>query len=111
MPVYSRAGLSRTVTPVVAPLLTAVSTGVVARTFGAAGTRSAIDLDRSNVATIGSEILLSFEPWGLTRQAPCDSGARPTGNIRLDAAMAKIHAQTQHNPAAAPPIERIRKVE
>lgn len=115
---FSRAGLSRTVTPVVALSLMAVSTGAVARAFGAADARSAgaIDLDRSNGARIGSEILLSFEPWGLAGLAFHDSAARSgvrsiSGNVRFEAAMAGIHAQAQRDPAAAPLIERIRKVE
>lgn len=109
---YSRASLSRTVTLVVALSLTAVSTGVVARAFGAADTRSAIDLDRSNGATIGSDILPSFEPCGLAGRAFYDSAISPVcGSVRFEAAMAGIHAQAQPDPAPARPIERIRKVE
>ena len=109
MPVYSRAGLSRTVTPVVALSLTAVSTGVAVCAFGAADTKSArtIDLDRSNGATIGSETLLSFEPWGLAGLAPYDSGANSiSGNVRFEVATA-----AQRDPMAAQPVERIRKAE
>jgi hypothetical protein len=115
--VFSRAGLSRTVTLVVALSLTAVSTGGVARAFGAADTNSAgaIDLDRSNVA-VGSEILLSFELWGWAGLALYDSGAKSgvrsiSGNVRFEAAMAGVHAQAQRDPTMARLIERIRKVE
>jgi hypothetical protein len=108
--VYSRAGLSRTVTLVVALSLTAVSTSAVAREFRAAGTKDAGALDRGNVATIGNEIPGSFDPRGFAGPASCDSGIRPIGSsIRFEAAM--IHAQAQRNPAAARLIERIRKVE
>jgi hypothetical protein len=112
--VYSRAGLSRTVTLVVALSLTAVSTGAVARAFGAADTKcaGAIDLDRSNAATIGSEILLSFEPWGWAGLAFCDSGASSiSGNVRFEAAMAGNYAPAPRDSAATRPIERIRKME
>ena len=113
---FSRAGLSRTVTLVVALSLTAVSTGVVARAFGTADTNSASDLDRSNGATVGSEILLSFEPWGLAGLAFYDSGAKSgvrsiSGSFRFEAAMAGNHAQTPRDPTMARLIERIRKVE
>jgi hypothetical protein len=89
LPVYSRAGLSRTVTPVVALSLTAVSTGGVARAFDAAEPAGAINLDRSNGAAIGSEIPVSLEAWRL----------------------AGIHTRAQHDPAAARLIEPTRKVE
>ncbi len=114
MPVYSRAGLSRTVTLVVALSLTAVSTGGVARAFDAAEPNSAgaIDRDRSNGATIDSEIPLSFGPWRLASLAFYDSGVMAiSGNVRFEAAMTGIHAKAQHDPAAARPIEPIRKVE
>jgi hypothetical protein len=116
--VFSRAGLSRTVTLVVALSLTAVSTGAVARAFGAADTNSAgaIDLDRGNAATVGSEILVSFEPWGWAGLAFYDSGAKSwvrsiSGSVRFEAAMAGIHAQAQRDATMARLIERIRKVE
>ncbi len=114
MPVYSRAGLSRTVTLVVALSLTAVSTGGVARAFDAAEPNSAgaIDLDRSNGATIGSEIPVSLEPWRLASLAFYDSGVMAiSGNVRFEAAMAGIHANAQHDSAAAWLIEPTRKVE
>jgi hypothetical protein len=110
--VYSRAGLSRTVTLVVALSLTAVSTSAVAREFRAAGTKDAgaLDLDRGNVATIGNEIPGSFDPRGFAGPASYDSGTRPIGSsIRFESAMAGI--QAQRDPAAARLIERIRKVE
>jgi len=107
--VHSRAGLSRTVTLVVALSLTAVSTGAVACAFSAADPKSAgtIDLDRSNGATIGSKTLLSFGPWGLAGLALYDSRARSiSGNIRFEVAMA-----AQRDPTAAQPVERICKAE
>ena len=108
---YSRAGLSRTVTLVIALSLTAVSTGVDARAFGAADTTSAIDLDRSNGATIGSEIPVSLGPWRLAGPAFDDSGTSPFVGVRFEAATAGIHAQAQPDAAPARLIERIRKVE
>lgn len=91
LPVYSRAELSRAVTLVVALSLTAVSTGGVARAFDPAEPDSAgaIDLDRSNGATIGSEPPFALEPWRL----------------------AGIHTKAQHDAAAARLIEPTRKVE
>jgi tripartite ATP-independent transporter DctP family solute receptor len=157
LPVYSRAGVSRTVAILVALLLTAGSTSVIAREFRAADTQSedyptvqalrymgrliaersgdklqirvfhsrqlgeeketieqtrvgAIDLNRTNVAligsfvpamnvlampflfrsiehqekvldgTIGNEILDSFEPYGFVGLAFYDSGARSIYN-------------------------------
>ena len=59
---YSRASLSRTVTLVVALSLTAVSTGVIARAFGAADLTSAIDLDRRNDAAAISGIHAQAQP-------------------------------------------------
>ena len=79
---HSRAGLSRTVTPVVALSLMAVPTGVVAWAFGAA--------DSNSAGTITSSI---------------------SGNVRFEAAMAGNHARAQHDAAAARLIEPIRKVE
>lgn len=114
MPVYSRACLSRTVALVVALSLMAVSTGGVARAFDAAEPNSAgaIDLDRSNGATIGSEIPVSLEPWRSAGLAFRDSGAMAiSGNVGFKAAMARIHAGAAHDPAAARLIEPIRKVE
>ncbi|MDP1869335.1 hypothetical protein [Bradyrhizobium sp.] len=107
----SRAGLSRTLTLVVALSLTAVSTGVVARAFGAADTRSAIDLDCSGGATIGSEIPVSREPWRSAGLAFDDSGTSPFVGVRFEAAIARINAQAQPDAAPSLLIERIRKVE
>jgi hypothetical protein len=91
LPVYSRADLSRAVTPVVALSLTAVWTGGVARAFDAAepDRAGAIDLDRSNGATIGSEPPFALEPWRLVG----------------------FHTKAQHDAAAALLIEPTRKVE
>ena len=92
----------------------AVSTGVVARAFGAADSKSAgtVELDRSSGATIGSEILISFEPSEWAGLVFYDSGTGSTsGSVRLEAAMAGNHAQAQHDAAAARLIEPIRKVE
>ena len=101
---YSRASLSRTVTRAVALSLTAVSTGAVARALDAADTRSAIDLDRSNDAAIGSQIPVSLEPWRLAGLAFCDSGASSiSSSVRFEAAMAGIHARNaarSHHGAA-----------
>ncbi|MFH1342484.1 MAG: hypothetical protein ABIL01_14985 [Pseudomonadota bacterium] len=93
---YSRAGLSRIVTLVVALSLTAVSTGALARALDAADTKSAgaMDLDRSNGATIGSDTPVSLEPRRLPGPTPVD-----------------IHAPAQHDATATRLIERIRKVE
>ncbi len=92
---YSRAGLSRTVTLVVALSLTAVSTGAVARALDAAadGSAGAIDLDRGNDATIGDEIPVSLEPRGLPGLTSYDSAARSiAGSGRFEAAIAGNHA-------------------
>lgn len=92
----------------------AVPTGVVARAFGAADSRSAgtIDLDRSNAATIGSETPISFGPWEWAGSAFYDSGTSSiAGSARFEAAMAGNHAQAQCDAAAARLIEPIRKVE
>lgn len=111
---FSRAGLSRTVTLVVALSLTAVSTGAVARTLGAAGTgdAGAIGLNRSNGATVGSDIPVSLEPWRLAGLALNDAAAESiAGSIGFEAAMAGNHTPAQHDAAATRLIERIRKVE
>ena len=93
LPVYNRAGLSRTVTLVVALSLTAVSTGAIARALDAAATNSAIDLDRGNGATIASEIPVSLEPRGLPGLTSYDSAARSiAGSGRFEAAIAGNHA-------------------
>ncbi len=149
MPVYSRAGLPRTVAPVVALSLTAASTGAAAREFRVRGIRSedcptvqalptvdalrdtgrmiaensggrhqsqtgtgAIDLDRSNVATIGHEIPGGFASNGSVGPGFWDSGARSIYNsVRFEAAMPGIDAKAPRDAAAARLIERIRKME
>lgn len=89
---YSRAGFSRTVTLVVALSLTAVSTGAVVRALDAAATNSAINLDRDNDATIGSEIPVSLEPRGLPGLTSYDSAAGSiAGCGRFEAAIAGNH--------------------
>lgn len=108
---YSRASLSRTVTRAVALSLTAVSTGVDARAFGAADTTSAIDLDRSNGATIGSEIPVSLKPRRSAGPAYHDSGTSSFVGVRFESAITGIHAHAQPDAAPARLIERIRKVE
>ena len=109
LPVYNRAGLSRTVTLVVALSLTAVSTGAFARAPDAVDLHG--DLDRGNGAAIGSQIPVSLEPR-MAGLACYDSAAGSiSANVRFEAAMAKVHAQAQPGPAAARLTERIRKVE
>jgi hypothetical protein len=147
--VYRRADLSRNVMLVVALLLTAVSTGVSAREFGGADTRNEdyptvqalrymgspaaealertrvgpIDLDRTNVALIGTmrpamnvpakpllfrsiddrqKVRVSQKAW--SRLSLGDQ------NIFRDAAMAEPFAGTQRDPVARL-IERTREVE
>jgi len=92
----------------------AVSTGAVARACGAADSKSAgtVGLDRSNGATIGSETLISLEPWKWAGPASYDSGTDSiAGSVRFEGAMAGNHAQAQRDAVAARLVERIRKVE
>jgi hypothetical protein len=98
--VYSRAGLSRTVTLVVALSLTAVSTGAVARAFDAADTTGE-DLNRSNVAValIGTYVPASM----LADTAPVShhrASARGYSSVRFEAAMAGIDAKVPRHGAA-----------
>jgi hypothetical protein len=96
--VYSRAGLSRTVTLVVAPSLTAVSTGAVAREFRAADTESDA-ADRSNVA---AALIGTFVPAVNVAAYATPVPPQPT---------AVIDAEAQLDTATARPIQRIRKME
>jgi hypothetical protein len=107
--VYSRAGLSRTAALVVAPLLTAVSTGAVAREFRAADTRSEAP-DRSNVAVA---LIGTCEPAMnvLVDATPVQSHRTSCNSVGFGAVMAGIDAKTQLETATARPIQRIRKVE
>ena len=100
---YSRAGLSRTVTLVVALSLTAVSTGAVARAFGAAGATGAV-LNRSNVAValigtcVPANVLADAAPVSHHRTA-----AKGGSGVRFESALAGIHAKNaarSHDGAA-----------
>jgi TRAP-type C4-dicarboxylate transport system substrate-binding protein len=140
--VYRRADLSRAMMLDVALLLTAVSTSGLAREFLAAGTRSehyptfqalfhsrqlgeeketleqtragAIDLNRTNVAPIGTLMpAVNVLEERSRKQAEAagvkiitDVGRKPFG-----AAMAGLYARAEREPAIAQLIERIRKVE
>ena len=90
---FSRAGLSRTVTPVVAPSLTAVSTGAVAWELGAADATGE-DLNRSNVAValigtyVPANVLADAAPVSHHRTA-----AKGCSAVRFESAMAGIHAK------------------
>ncbi|MDB5581900.1 MAG: hypothetical protein JWR80_7076 [Bradyrhizobium sp.] len=97
---YSRAGLSRTVTLVVALPLTAVSTGGVARAFDAADTTGE-DLNRSNVAgaLIGTYVPAHME----ADTAPVShhrTSARGYGSVRFEAALSGIHAKVPRDGVA-----------
>ena len=98
---YSRAGLSRTVTLVVALSLTAVSTGAVAREFRAADTTGE-DLNRSNVAVtrIGTDlpaidVLADAAPVSHHR-----ASAKGYSSVRFEAVMAGIDAKVPRDGAA-----------
>ncbi len=84
---YSRAGLSRTVTPVVTLSLTAVSTGAVARVFDAADTTGK-NFNRSNAAAapigtcVPADVLADAAP--VSRHRTSAKGY----SVRFEAAMA-----------------------
>jgi TRAP-type C4-dicarboxylate transport system substrate-binding protein len=127
LPVYSRADLSRTAVPVVALSLAATSTSAVAREFRAADTqnedcptvRALRDVGRMTTEHSGGRRQirgLHSPQLGEEREAieqtragamiVADPDRKP-----FEAAMAGIHRKAQRDPAAAAPIERIRKVE
>ena len=136
LPVYSRAGLSRTVALVGPLFLTAVSTSVVARVFGSAATQNkdyptvqalrftdsavaergeqasaaAIDHTRTDVALIGNFVLaknvLAMPFLFRSSEHLQKLTDGPTGNEILNS-----FDPYQRDPATAEPIERIRKVE
>jgi TRAP-type C4-dicarboxylate transport system substrate-binding protein len=127
LPVYSRAGLSRTVALVVALSLTAVSTGAAAREFRAADTQ----IDDCPIVQapryIGGMIAENsggchqtgvFHSRRLGEEKETIEQARAgavdlnrSHAARIEAVMAGIDAKAQRGPAAARLIERIRKVE
>lgn len=106
---YSRAGLSRTAALVVAPSLTAVSTGAVAREFRAADTMSEVP-DRRNVAVA---LIGTCEPAinVLADATPVPPHRTSCNSVGFGDAMAGIDAKAQLDTATARPIQRIRKVE
>jgi len=136
LPVYSRAGLSRTVALVGALFLTAVSTSAVARVFRSAATQSeeyptvraprfadsaiaergeqtrarAIDRTRTSVALIGNFVLarnvLAMPFLFRSIEHLQKLTDGPIGNEILNS-----FDPYQRDPATAEPIERIRKVE
>jgi hypothetical protein len=136
LPVYSRAGLSRTVALVGALFLTAVSTSAVARVFCSAATQSvdyptvrtlrftgsviaergeqtragAIDRTRTNVALIGNSVLaknvLAMPFLFRSIEHLQKLTDGPIGNEILNS-----FDPYQRDPATAEPIERSRKVE
>ena len=109
MPVYSRAGQSPTVASVVAPSLTAVSTGMAARRFRAADAHSEAP-DRSNVAV--APIGICMPGINMPDDAAHVSHHRICCNsVGFEAAMAGIDAKAPRDSTAARLIERIRKVE
>jgi Bacterial extracellular solute-binding protein, family 7 len=136
LPVYSRAGLSRTVALVGALFLTAVSTSAVVRAFCSAATQSeeyptvralgfadsavaergeqtragAIDRTRTSVALIGNFVLaknvLAMPFLFRSIEHLQKLTDGPIGNEILNS-----FDPYQRDPATAEPIERIRKVE
>ena len=136
LPVYSRAGLSRTVALVGTLFLTAVSTSAVARVFCSAATQSeeyptvralrfadsaiaergeqtrgrAIDRTRTSVALIGNFVLaknvLAMPFLFRSIEHLQKLTDGPIGNEILNS-----FDPYQRDPATAEPIERIRKVE
>ena len=111
LPVYSRAHLSRTVALVVAPSLTAVSTGVVAR--GRAADTCGEFFNRSNVAAAPIWIFVPAVtvPAYIVPVSHRRTSATGYSSAGFEAAMAGIDARAHRQPPAARPIERIRKVE
>jgi accessory colonization factor AcfC len=109
--VYSRAGLSRTVTLVVALSLTAVSTSAVARAFDAADTTGE-DLNRSNVAValigpcVPANVLADAAPVSHHRTA-----AKVTAASGSSPRWREFTQKMPRGPTMARLIERIRKVE
>jgi hypothetical protein len=105
--VYSRVDLSRTAVPVVAPSLTADSTGAVAWEYRAADTKSEA-VDRSNVAValIGTCVLA---------MPACAAPVPPDRTFRnsawFETGMAETAATAPLGTAMARPVQRIRKVE
>ena len=139
---YRRADLSRAMMLDVALLLTAVSTSGLVREFLAAGTRSeryptfqalfhsrqlgeeketleqtradAIDLNRTNVALIGTlmpAVNVLEERWRKQAEAAGVIVVTDIDRKPFEAAMAGIYAKAQRDPASAQLIERNRKVE
>ena len=136
LPVYSGAGLSRTVALVGALFLTAASTSAVARVFCVAATENkdcpavqalrhigrviaergeqtragAIDRNRTNVALIGNFVLAKnvlAMPFLFRSSEHLQKLTNgPIGNEILNS-----FDPYQRDPATAEPIERIRKVE
>jgi hypothetical protein len=106
--VYSRAGLSRTAAPVVAPLLTADSTGAVAREYRAADTKSKAP-DRSNVAVALIGTCVPAMPAPYATAVPPDRTFR--NSAWFDTGMAETAATAPLGTAMARPIQQIRKVE
>jgi TRAP-type C4-dicarboxylate transport system substrate-binding protein len=136
LPVYSRAGLSRTIALVGALFLTAVSTSAVARVFRLAATQNedyptvqalrftgsviaergeqtraeAIDRTRTNVALIENFVLAKnvlAMPFLFRSSEHLQKLTNgPIGNEILNS-----FDPYQRDPATAEPIERIRKVE
>jgi TRAP-type C4-dicarboxylate transport system substrate-binding protein len=127
LPVYSRAGLSRTVALVVALSLTAVSTGAAAREFRAADTQIDDCPIVQALRYIGGMIAENsggchqtrvFHSRQLGEERETIEQARAgavdlnrSHAARIEAVMAGIDAKAQRDPAAARLIERIRKVE
>ena len=106
---YSRACLSRTAAPVVAPLLTADSTGAVAREYRAADTKSEAP-DRSNVAvTLIGTCVPAINL--LVYATPVRSHRTSRNSARFETTMAEIGATAPLDAAMTRPIQRIRKVE
>jgi hypothetical protein len=81
LPVYSRADLSRTVALVVAPCLTAVSTGAVAREFRAATVQALHDMSRTIAERSGgrrprTKSMMASNPVELSARRFTTQGAR-----------------------------------
>jgi TRAP-type C4-dicarboxylate transport system substrate-binding protein len=106
--VYSRANLSRTVAIVVAPFFTAISTRAFAREFRAADFRA---------AAIKSSHFMRAKWRALEERSHQQANAAGVTIVTdidrkpFEAAMARIYAKAQQDPATAGLIARIRKVE
>jgi hypothetical protein len=135
-PVYSRADLSRTMTLVVALLLTVVSTGAFARGSRAANTEGEADQSAEALRQMGALVaersggrlqMRAFHSrqfgegtktlkqnhagiFDLNRTNVALIGTMVPSNVMVEAAVGGIYIRSQRDPQIAQLIERIREV-